>query len=197
MADINKMIEENPEFEVIIDYKGTARPNEKGSIQDQKEWKQFGWQIATYMWLQEQNQKTAGESKPIVAGVLLFLNELFPSVEDCKEIAKMDHDYLKSEFHATDRDLKLLEDGDFRHLSGEFLMRRSIRIIGYDPKTIEESLQSFDGVVSELEKCVLDEMRNPKDVMSCWKCSEYEQKRCIACDLKTICDSGIQTPRVP
>ena len=106
------MIEENPEFEIIIDYKGTARPNARGKPEEREEWKQFGWQIATYMWLQEQNLKASGINKPIVAGVLLFLNELYPSsVEDCKELAKMDKDYLKSEFHATDRDLQILEEG--------------------------------------------------------------------------------------
>lgn len=191
------MIEDNPEFEVIIDYKGTARPNEKGKKEEQEEWKQFGWQIATYMWLQEQNLKASGIQKPIVAGVLLFLNELYPSEEDCKNMAKMDKEYLKTEFHASDRDIDMLERGNYRQLSEEFLMRRSIRIVEYDPVMIQESLKSFDEVVSELEDCVLDEMHNPKDVISCWSCSEYEQHRCIACDLKNICDSAKQTPRIP
>lgn len=194
---INKMIEDNPEFEVIIDYKGTARPNEKGKKEEQEEWKQFGWQIATYMWLQEQNLKASGIQKPIVAGVLLFLNELYPSEEDCKNMAKMDKEYLKTELHASDRDIDMLEKGNYRQLSEEFLMRRSIRIVEYDPVMIQESLKSFDEVVSELEGCVLDEMHNPKDVISCWSCSEYEQHRCIACDLKNICDSAKQTPRIP
>lgn len=194
---INKMIEDNPEFEVIIDYKGTARPNEKGKKEEQEEWKQFGWQIATYMWLQEQNLKASGIQKPIVAGVLLFLNELYPSEEDCKNMAKMDKEYLKTEFYASDRDIDMLEKGNYRQLSEEFLMRRSIRIVEYDPAMIQESLKSFDEVVSELEDCVLDEMHNPKDVISCWSCSEYEQHRCIACDLKNICDSAKQTPRIP
>lgn len=194
---INKLIQENPEFEVIIDYKGTARPNEMGTPEEQAEWKQFGWQIATYMWLQEQNLKASGIQKPIVAGVLLFLNELYPSVEDCKKLAKMDNDYLKSEFHATDKDLQLLEEGEYRYLSEEFLMRRSIRIVEYDSKMIQDSLDSFDKVVFDLEECVLDEMHNPKDVISCWACSNYEQHRCIACDLKNICDSAKQTPNVP
>ncbi len=194
---INKMIEDNPEFEVIIDYKGTARPNEKGKKEEQEEWKQFGWQIATYMWLQEQNLKASGIQKPIVAGALLFLNELYPSEEDCKNMAKMDKEYLKTEFHASDRDIDMLERGNYRQLSEEFLMRRSIRIVEYDPVMIQESLKSFDEVVSELEDCVLDEMHNPKNVISCWSCSEYEQHRCIACDLKNICDSAKQTPRIP
>lgn len=197
---INELIEKNPEFEVIIDYKGTARPDERGKPDEQAEWKQFGWQIATYMWLQEQNLKASGIDKPIVAGVLLFLNELYPSDEDCKKMARMDHNYLRDECHATDRDLQILEEGNsdnYRYLSGEFLMRRSIRIVEYDPQMIEESLKAFDEVVSDLESCVLNEMHNPKDVISCWSCSEYDQHRCIACDLKNICDSAKQTPRVP
>ena len=194
---INKMIEEYPEFEVVIDYKGTARPDERGDPRSQEEWKQYGWQIATYMWLQEQNHRMEGSKKPIVAGVLLFLNELYPSKEDCVDISKLDHDYLRQEYHATEEDILCLENGDNNHLSDEFLFRRSIRIIPYDLAFIEESLNSFDEVVSELEDCVLSEMEKPKDIMSCWECSEYEQKRCIACDLKTICNSGKQTPNVP
>ena len=194
---IDKLIQENPEFEVIIDYKGTDRPDQNGGDDEKKKWNQYGWQIATYMWLQEQNLKASGTEKPIVAGVLLFLNELFPTKEDCVDMSKLDHDILMSEYHATMEDILCLENGDAEHLSDEFLLRRSIRIIPYDSIFINESLKSFDEVVSELEECVLSEMENPKDVMSCWKCSDYAAKRCTACDLRTICDNGKQIPRVP
>lgn len=194
---INRMIEENPEFEIIIDYKGTARPKERGKDKEVEEWKQFGWQIATYMWLQEQSHNSSGIQKPIVAGVLLFLNELYPSEDDYRNMMGLDRAYLKTAFHASDEDIKMLEKGNYRQLSEEFLMRRSIRIVEYDFKMIKESLDSFDNVVSELENCVMNEMHNPKDVISCWKCSDYEKNRCIACDLKNICDSAKQSPRIP
>ena len=61
------------DFEVIVDYKGTNRP----SI-GHKYWCQAEWQVQTYSWLRTKQRN----SSPVVAGVLLYINELAPSGED-------------------------------------------------------------------------------------------------------------------
>ena len=191
---ISRMIDENQEIQVIIDYKGTDRPEPADP-----EWEQYEWQILTYMWLQEENMKSTGEVKPIVAGVLLFLDELYPLADTMKALAKMDPEELRKNYHATDVDIAAIRNGESGSLSDDFLLRRSIRIIPYDTEQIDHSLKEFDQVVSDLEKCVLKEMGNSKNVMSCWQCQTYNQKRCTACDLKTICTltEDKNKPKVP
>lgn len=41
-------------------------------------WFYHQWQILTYSWLRSKQE----DSKPIVAGIIFYLNELVPSTED-------------------------------------------------------------------------------------------------------------------
>jgi len=63
-------------YEVIVDYKGMRRP----SAQDPNDqtWQYHEWQVLTYAWLRMQ-QPNAAEVR---SGILLYLNELVPGVED-------------------------------------------------------------------------------------------------------------------
>ena len=67
------------DFEVIIDYKGTKRPTTEHDY-----WKQGEWQVNTYAWLRT-NQRG---SLPVVAGVLLYINELIPSDRELVELKR-------------------------------------------------------------------------------------------------------------
>ncbi len=210
IPSIAEMIEHNPEFEIIIDYKGMSRPkNEKSPGKTYNAWEQYARQIKTYMWLYDQNSKSEGDTKPIICGVVLYLNELHPTPKDAKTLLALGADVLRNDFHATDKDLARLEgaaksgsddEDELLNLSEDFLLRRSIQIIPYDEQAIKESLEDFDRTVAELESCVRSEMMNSKDVMSCWKCENYDEATCTACDLKTVCEiankEGIK-PKVP
>jgi hypothetical protein len=63
-------------FELIIDYKGSRRQPSQPSIEGENPslWDQYAWQILTYS---ELRAKQVG-SKPVVAGVLVYVNELLP-----------------------------------------------------------------------------------------------------------------------
>lgn len=60
-------------YEIIVDYKGMRRPR----LNDPS-WVHHEWQLHTYAWLREQQRNT----NPVRMAVLLYLNELLPSVED-------------------------------------------------------------------------------------------------------------------
>jgi hypothetical protein len=63
-------------FELIIDYKGSRRQPSQTSIEGENPslWDQYAWQILTYS---ELRAKQVG-SKPVAAGVLVYVNELLP-----------------------------------------------------------------------------------------------------------------------
>lgn len=66
-------------YEVVVDYKGMRRPSDRdpgdpsGGL-----WRHQEWQILTYAWLRRQQPDT----KRVKSGVILYLNELVPGVED-------------------------------------------------------------------------------------------------------------------
>lgn len=67
------------EYEVVVDYKGMRRPsNHDPSDPTGGLWRHQKWQILTYAWLRDQQP----DSKLVKSGVLLYLNELVPGVED-------------------------------------------------------------------------------------------------------------------
>jgi hypothetical protein len=174
-------------YEVIVDYKGTRRPS-----RTRPEWRHYAWQVLTYAWLRSQQP----DASPVVAGVLLFLNELEPSAEDI--------DLLQEEMAAgatdimpADRDAQLLNGWQSGRavptLSTVLRESRSIRVIPILPALVTDSLGEFDGVVSDIESSVLHEMSG-QAVVAAWQArasglsySAPERRTCTACDHKYHC----------
>ena len=69
------------EFEVIVDYKGMKRPDL--SPTDKDLWKIYEWQVHTYAHL-----RSTLTTKPIIAGLLIYLNELVPTKTDFYALRK-------------------------------------------------------------------------------------------------------------
>ena len=63
-----------PKFEVIIDYKGMRRPPVPTAGAKNGLWTQYEWQLQTYGEL----RRTQPDALTVVAGVLLYVNELAP-----------------------------------------------------------------------------------------------------------------------
>lgn len=168
--------------EVIIDYKGTRRPPATGD--------RFGeiyrWQVQTYGHLRSQQE----DSLPVVAGVVLYLNELFPSAGD---IAK-----LRRELRAgvadvapevgSEAEALLLGRGDATHdrLPIDFRLARAIRVYAISAETIDEALAAFDGVVGRIEACRAAE-RVAGQVLAAWEKNSDDEGTCAACDARTFC----------
>lgn len=170
------------ECEVIIDYKGTRRPASTGD--------RFGeiyrWQVQTYGHLRSQQE----DSLPVVAGVVLYLNELFPSSGD---IAKLRHELREGVADVvpapgSEAEALLMGRGDATRdrLPLEFRLARAIRVYAISSETIHEALTAFDGVVGRIESCRAAE-RSAGQVLAAWEKNADDEGTCAACDARTFC----------
>lgn len=180
---INKL--KNEEYEVIIDYKGMKRPPIHSN-----NWIHHKWQILTYSWLRSKQ----AESKPITAGIILYLNELVPSTED---ILAIKNDILKDENDVKllkeDKDLILNWDIDkkFPNLSDKFKLDRSIRIIPIKEEEVKKTLDKFDEIVYNIESSLIKESEGCK-IKESWT-ANGEIRTCNACDFKSFCNKHSNT----
>ena len=171
------------DFEVIIDYKGTERPTT-----DHAYWKQGEWQVNTYAWLRT-NQ---GDSLPVVAGVLLYINELAPSDRELVELKKAIRDQ-KTDIVPKPRSqdeslLNMWKRGDcIPDFSLDYRLARAIRVIPINPKSSEEAAEHFDKVVMDIEGCVNEEIV-VGNILNQWDASG-DRDTCVACDFRYICPS--------
>jgi len=174
-------------YEIILDYKGMRRP-----AVNTPEWTHFAWQVHTYAWLRRQQAGAA----PVVAAILLFINELEPSQEDIIQLKR------EVQAGATDvmpgpRDRAALDawrrGRPLPALSTAFREQRSIRLVSVDPADTGTSLGEFDAVVADIEQAVLVEMQGGS-VINAWQTRPSGQRYtapdtriCTACDHKHYC----------
>lgn len=170
------------EYEIIIDYKGMKRPTFNSAT-----WDHHSWQILTYAWLRSMQE----DSKPVVAGIIFYLNELVPSIEDIISIKK-DVSNKVNDVKIEKNDLDKLknwdhDDGDYLFLSKKFKMDRSIRIVNIEENSISNALNEFDDVVSTIENSVIKETEG-FSIKKAWK-ADADKRTCDACDFKSFCSN--------
>lgn len=167
------------EYEIIIDYKGMARP----SIESES-WKHHEWQILTYAWLRSKQP----DSKKVIAGIIFYINELEPSVENLLEL-KEDIEKRSTDIMPKGKDLELIKkwrkNQKLPQLSDGFKEQRSIRIIPVTSNKINHALNKFDEIVGEIEMCVYLETSG-RGINSSWRYNPIE-RNCTVCDFKTYC----------
>jgi hypothetical protein len=190
----------NPgDFEIIVDYKGMRRPpvDTQGNAL-----LQYEWQLHTYAWLREQQPG----AKPVLAGVLLFVNELEQSATDMKDLHT---EVVKANPSTTDilpvgADLKALQTWmphgrgkPLPKLSEDYRLERAFHIVPTPASIIISSLQQFDSVVAEIETSVGNEKAG-QTISKSWQ-AKHDPRTCDVCDFKNFCDtSGVQgTPYAP
>lgn len=177
------------DYDVIIDYKGMRRP----AITDST-WERHQWQIMTYTWLRA-NQ--AG-SRPIVAGILFYLNELYPAVLDFT-VLREESQLMSTDIPAADADLAALTNwrtgAPPPNLSATLREARSMRIMPIHEASVEAGLNSFDAVVQEIEGSVIAEVGG-QPIRACWRAAP-EDRTCTACDFKTFCPVAAPQPYHP
>jgi len=169
------------QFEVIVDYKGTRRPATNHSY-----WNQGDWQVQTYAWL----RMRVANSLPVVAGVLLHINELAPSAEDLVELkreiqqgntdiapANGTHDYYL---------LNTWRSGDaVPDFSQQFRIARAIRIVPVTQSSQTLATQRFDDVVLKIEGCAIAEA-HAGAIIGHWA-PNGDDDTCAACDFRHFC----------
>jgi hypothetical protein len=197
-----EQLESNPpaEFEVIVDYKGMKRPDmaEKGTTHADI----YEWQVHTYA-----NLRQTLSTKKVIAGVLIYLNELVPTKTDFKRLQqalrRKDKDVILPEPGSEDetilRDWKPKgSEDDAPLLSLDFRLKRAVRVISISDESISKSLLEFDKTVGRIERCIAEEARTGC-VMSSWEKNAAHEPTCEACDSRTYCTEfkGMSAPRLP
>jgi hypothetical protein len=181
-------------FEVIIDYKGTRRPapSRDGS---QGLAETYHWQVQTYAHLREQQE----HSLPVAAGVILYLNELYPSAGDIqklrREIRAGTADVVPDPGSAAERVLiTSSSDATGDALPIEFRLARAIRTFPVSPSSIIAALGHFDEVVARIEACRAAERRSGT-VIAAWEHNAEDNGTCAACDARTFCPTYTKEAR--
>jgi len=188
------------EFEVIVDYKGMKRPDIAGKGAGL--WEIYEWQVHTYAHL-----RSLLTTKPIIAGVLIYLNELVPT--------KTDFYALRRALRAGDKDVVLpvpnsddektlrtwkpaIPEEDPPLLSFDYRLSRAIRVVPLSDASIKKSLKEFDKTVARIETCIADEASTGL-VINSWEKNSSHEPTCEACDSNTYCPDykKAKAPRLP
>ena len=186
-------------FEIIIDYKGMRRPTRANvSGQPDPYWRIYEWQLQTYAHLRAAH----ADSLPVVAGVLLYTNELLPTWADLnqlkKEVANGTTDVPPATGSTAEQMLQTLKrsqaaiDPATGHreyppkLPTEYRLARAIRVASVDEASIQTALTEFDNTVADIETCRGHESVNGS-VLGAWTNYSEEEGTCAACDHQTYC----------
>jgi hypothetical protein len=170
-------------YEIIVDYKGMRRP-----AATKPEWNHFQWQVLTYSWLRAQQPNSA----PVIAAILLFINELVPSESDIEELQD-DVRQNRTDVLPVGPDLTALNawtGGPVPNFSRPFLEQRSFRVVLVDTGQVTASLGNFDDVVRNIEESVANEVAG-QTIKTSWR-AVPDRRTCTACDFKTYCDYSAQ-----
>jgi hypothetical protein len=168
-------------FEIIVDYKGSRRP-----ATNHPYWQQGDWQVQTYAWLRGRQPGTL----PVAAGVLIYVNELAPTVDDIEELkreASRGHtDVLPINGSPDFYQLNVWRPGSAVPVfSEEFRLSRAIRVICVNGQTQIDSAAEFDRVVQEIENCVDAEAAHGQ-IIAHWP-PRGDEETCAACDFRHFC----------
>lgn len=178
-------------YEIIVDYKGMNRP-----VPGSPAWIHHHWQVQTYAWL----RSLQPSSKPVLVGILFYLNELQRFKKDLEEL-KGEVKRKETDIMPTGDDLKLILKWNTKKtpptLSDAYHNLRSIRIIPTEHKSLTDSLKAFDQVVGEIEENIYQEVGG-HSIQNSWD-PKPERRTCDACDYQTFCSNpaGGNEPTVP
>lgn len=197
-AAVEKTLKEHgidvpPEFEVVVDYKGAARPDVGGTRDDY--WQQHDWQVQTYAWLRTRKVGAL----PVVAGVVLYVNELLPNGGDLaalkRQIAKGTTDVVPAKGSA-DTDVMSVWKGTVQAgevLSEQFRVARAIRVIPVTPASMLAACNEFDKIVLEIERKISAEISSGT-VANVWVPNCSDSDTCVACDFRYSCPNPHGVP---
>jgi hypothetical protein len=172
------------EFEIIVDYKGAARPNVGADY-----WVHGDWQVQTYAWLRQHQ----AEQIPIVAGILLYIDELAPGTDNIeaiqKQIKKGVTDVVPAPGSQDEKILRNWKSGQSTNqLSLEFRLRRAIRVIPITAASLLTATSSFDNVVRNIEENIEHEF-SIGAIPNAWQANCRDEATCAACDFRHFCPS--------
>lgn len=175
------------EYEVIVDYKGAARPDKMDS---DPAWEQHDWQIQTYAWLR--GRKIG--AKPVLAGILFYVNELLPNEQNMRDMANLFHkqklEFAPEPGSSDFNTLNLWKNGVSGplNLSIEFRLQRALRVVPVTQTSIDAALEQFDRKVLEIETNISTEVSGG-NIVPVWVGNCKKESTCVACDFRWTCTS--------
>ena len=195
------------DFEVIIDYKGSRRPAiTTGRVGATDYWKIYGWQLRTYAHIRDHQPG----SLPVLLGVVIYLNELFPTWGDLKQLRDDIRDRITDVIPTPGSDdwriIQMREPSrkspirkKNREISWDFRMRRALRLEPVYETQVLEAMTRFDRYVRAIEVCRSKEILWGS-ILSAWPKNTSDRDTCTACDYQTFCPryrSGLTSPTLP
>jgi hypothetical protein len=187
VADVLREGRRDPafKFEVIVDYKGMSRPALSDRFLDD-----LRWQILTYTWLRSQQP----DAVPVIAGVLIFVNELLPTVDETTELRRQvrdvpaDTDVLPEGEDAQHLDTWRGRASGRLRLSEGFRYERALLVVPVTQALVDQALREFDQTVTQIEASVAAESSGDS-LRSSWRASPNEQT-CAVCDWRSFCPAA-------
>lgn len=179
------------EYEVIVDYKGSKRPNMSESY---SYWEQGEWQVQTYAWLRSRQP----DALPVAAGILIYVNELTPGNDEMlnfkRGIASGTTDILPESRSADEQLVRMWRPGDSTdQLSMDLRLRRAIRVIPITDASTRRALDEFDNVVLRVEENILEEGLIG-NILRAWSPNCEDDATCVACDFRHFCPKPAGRP---
>ena len=163
-----------PKFEIIVDYKGMRRPStirQHGRL----DLATYEWQLQNYANLRERQL----EGPPVVAGVLLFLNELHLTRSDMRSWREETQEGTTD--IPCDPSWRVPED-----VPDDTKLRRAIHVTAVSAESQSRALAEFDAVVQKIEACRGLELSG-QSLFAAWIGNPEDKGTCDACDAKTFC----------
>ena len=173
-------------YEVIIDYKGMRRPSTNRQDKRNRDWVAHKLQVLTYAWL----RSLQADAAPVVAGVVLYLNELTPSGEDVADLNKeMAESPIATDIPTSDADLEAIREWQRKREARPppIFKKRSIRVVPV-PQDIASNprrLRGFDKAVCQIKDSVRKESKGGR-ITDSWK-PVPQPRICANCDFRFYC----------
>jgi hypothetical protein len=170
----------------MVDYKGAAGPYIGHTKADYCQ--QHDWQIQMYAWLRGRK----ADAKPVVAGIVLYINELLPSRSDVvglrEQIRNKKTDIVPARGSQDYYVLTTAPAGSAPGpaLTEAFRIQRALRVIPVTPASIAVAGTEFDQVVVDIESRIHREIA-VGDVSQAWVPTCQDPDTCVACDSRYYC----------
>jgi hypothetical protein len=173
------------DYDLIVDYKAARRPAVPSRF-----WQHEAWQVQTYAWLWRQIPQT----RPVGAGLLIYINELAPSRTDLvalkREVLQGTTDVVPAngtpDYYALHQ-WQPGPGGNLPQLSSAFRLQRAIRIVDVSDQSVLHAVAQIDQVVGDIERSALNE-HNAGNIPDHWAACG-DQQDCDACDFRHFCPS--------
>ncbi|MFC1837206.1 PD-(D/E)XK nuclease family protein [Thermodesulfobacteriota bacterium] len=187
-------------FEIIIDYKGMRRSTISGKGgTGPNYWKIYDWQVQTYAHLRRSHE----DSLPVVAGIILYVNELHPTRRDLTELKKEISSKLTDVVPDSGSKIEDILDKWKRRdpvpsLPFDFRLDRALKVVTISDASIDTALNKFDNIVATIEICRGKELQHGR-VLSSWDKNATDGGTCASCDSRTFCPDYTKenSPKLP